>query len=143
MNILFVRFFAGIIFFLLIFRCDFPKLEKRVNDSESRFISELVATRTQNGNPETNSSDSTGGIFRIGGNVTGIPLNETLIIQNNFSEVLSVFTNGSFSFIQTFSNQANFYVSILRNPSGRNCVVQNGIGKIENSNFTGVMIVCQ
>ncbi|TGL17924.1 hypothetical protein EHQ46_15830 [Leptospira yanagawae] len=119
-----------------------PQLEKKVNDSESRFISELVSTRSLNSNNENERNETDGESYSVGGNALGIPLNETLIVQNNFSEVLSIFVNGQFTFIQRVQNMTNFYVTILKNPAGRTCVVQNGIGKIENSNFNGVLINC-
>lgn len=132
-----------IIFSAILFSfCNLPQLEKKVTDTESRLISELVSARSLNSNNENEQTETNDELYSVGGNALGIPLNETLIIQNNFSEVLSIFVNGQFTFIQRVPNLTNFYVTILKNPAGKTCTVQNGIGKIENSNFNGILINC-
>lgn len=128
--------------FLLVF-CNLPQLEKKVNNTESRLISELVGMRSINSGNDGEEIPDNGELFTVGGNVSGIPLNETLLLQNNFSEVLSVFINGPFSFSQKVQNQVNFNVTILKNPAGRTCLVQNGMGKIESANFNGIIVICQ
>ena len=94
-----------------------------------------------NPNPPTNGQT----LYSVGGTVTGLNDNATLVLQNNGGNSRTINGNGSsplsFTFSTSLANGAAYSVSVLTQPQGQTCVVQNGSGTIQSVNVT-VQVVC-
>ena len=83
--------------------------------------------------------------FTVGGNVTGIPGGESIIIQNNGGDNLTVNVDGPFTFTTPIDDLTGFAVTVLTPPpSAPTCTFTAGTdtGTISNANETGVTINC-
>ena len=80
--------------------------------------------------------------YTIGGTVTGLS-GAGLVLQDNFSNNLSVNTNGAFTFSSPIATApfAYYSVTVFTQPSGQNCTVTNGSG-MATANVTNVQIAC-
>jgi len=78
--------------------------------------------------------------YAIGGTVTG--LTDTLSLQNNGSDSLSVSANGSFAFPAKLQAGATYNVTVSTQPTGQICGVNNSSGTTGSSDITSVSVVC-
>lgn len=81
--------------------------------------------------------------FTVGGTVSGLDAEESLILQNNGTDSLPVTSNGGFVFVTRVQDQAPYNVTILTQPeSGQICGVINGIGNINAAAVDDVVVSC-
>jgi len=90
--------------------------------------------------------------YRLGGTVSGLAAGESVLLQNNGADTLTVSANGSFSFSESVSSGASYSVSVLQQPVGQVCSVANGSGSVpashsvltlgSNNAFTPVAVNC-
>ncbi|MDR1728022.1 MAG: S8 family peptidase [Acidobacteriota bacterium] len=80
--------------------------------------------------------------YEVGGSVTGLAKAQTLVLQNNGGEKLSVSANGSFAFPTALANGSAYQVTVATMPTGQNCYVLGGSGVIEAADTASVKIVC-
>jgi N-acetylneuraminic acid mutarotase len=84
------------------------------------------------------------GAFTIGGTVTGLK-SSGLILQDqagiNDVDILDVSANGAFTFVDPIAPGGAYNVSVLTQPVGRFCTVNNGTGT-STADVTNVNIVC-
>jgi hypothetical protein len=78
--------------------------------------------------------------FTIGGTVSG--LTGTMVLQDNGGDNLSVSGNGSFTFATSLASGSAYAVTVLTQPSGQTCFVNNGSGNVGKRNVTGVTVTC-
>jgi len=80
----------------------------------------------------------------VGGTVSGLVDGETLVLQNNGGDDLTITTNGDFSFATELEYLTDYNVTILTQPSGQFCNVSNGSGTILDVEveITNVEIAC-
>lgn len=84
----------------------------------------------------------------IGGTVTGLSGNAQLVLQDNGGDNLSVNGNGtgsvSFAFATQIEAGSTYNVTILTQPTGENCVVESGVGVVQQSigNVNSIAISC-
>lgn len=78
--------------------------------------------------------------FTVGGTVSG--LSGTVSLTNNNSDLLTISSNGSFTFATPLANGATYNVTVQSQPSGQTCIVANGTGTINGSNVTNVTVTC-
>ncbi len=78
--------------------------------------------------------------FTIGGTVSG--LTGTLVLQDNGGDNLPVSANGGFTFATPVASGAAYAVTVLTQPSGQTCFVNNGSGNVGKNNVTGVTVTC-
>lgn len=76
----------------------------------------------------------------VGGNVSG--LTGTVILQNNGGNNLSVSASGSFTFSTSLASGSAYAVTVLTQPTGQTCSVNNGSGAVANANITSVAVNC-
>ncbi len=76
----------------------------------------------------------------IGGNLTGLPGADSIVLTNNGGDNLTRTVNGGFTFATAISGAYN--VQILTQPLGAFCTVTNGTGVTAGSNITNVQVVC-
>jgi len=77
---------------------------------------------------------------QVGGSVNGLS-GTGLQLQNNAGDTLAVSANGSFTFASTIAPGATYAVTVLSQPSGQNCTIQNGTGTA-NAAVANVVVTC-
>jgi sugar lactone lactonase YvrE len=96
-------------------------------------------------NPPSQPSSSTTPTttnYTIGGTVSGLPNGQSLTLLNNNPDSITLSANGNFVFNNYFPANSNYAVTLGSMPSGYNCTVQNGTGKVSNSNINNIQAVC-
>lgn len=78
--------------------------------------------------------------YTVGGTISG--LTGTLVIANNGVNELTITQNGPFTFTTPLATGSNYVVSIVMQPSGELCSIQNGTGTVDGANVTDVTISC-
>jgi hypothetical protein len=78
--------------------------------------------------------------FTIGGTLLGLSSGNTLVLQNN-GESISISNNGSFQFTNLIEYGNVYSVSIMSQPIGQTCVVQES-GGVANYNITNILVSC-
>lgn len=77
--------------------------------------------------------------YTIGGTLSG--LSGTVVLQDNGGDNLSLTQNGSFQFATSLASGAAYDVTVLTQPSGLTCLVENGSGTA-TSNVSNVAVSC-
>jgi hypothetical protein len=81
--------------------------------------------------------------YTIGGTVTGIPATESLVIQNNSGDDLTITANGDFEFSTALADGDTYIVEVLTPPPGApTCIVSNETGTVSGANVENVTISC-
>jgi len=100
-------------------------------------------------------SDVTGGIevralfaidtWTVGGTVTGLVEDNTVVLQNNGGDDLTVAANGAFSFPTALPEGRPFKAGVLVHPTTPNqtCTVTGGEGTVRAANVTGIKVECK
>jgi len=78
--------------------------------------------------------------FTVGGSVTGYT-SSGLVLQNNSANNLPV-SGSSFTFSTALNDGSIYHVSVLTQPSGQFCHINNSEGSIAGSNITNVNVIC-
>ncbi len=80
----------------------------------------------------------------IGGMVSGLATGNSVVLQNNGGDDISVPGNGPFTFPTALLDGADFAVTVLTQPTtpSQTCTVSNGSGMLSGSDVTNVMIDC-
>jgi len=80
--------------------------------------------------------------FTIGGTVSGLGSGQSVVLQNNGGNNLTVNANGGFTFATPITSGSTYAVTVLTNPPGRTCTVSNGSGTVTTSAITNVAVAC-
>ena len=88
-----------------------------------------------------NESPSTN-IYTVGGIVTGLPFSGKLVLQNNGGDSLTLLSNVPFSFPNALADGDQYRVTVLQQPTGRNCSVGNDFGTIRTASISNIQITC-
>lgn len=75
-----------------------------------------------------NSGDAT-----IGGTVTGLAANTSVVLTNNGGNNLTVTADGSFTFTQSIAAQGSYNVQVATQPAKQTCAVTLGSGVVDFS----------
>ncbi len=78
--------------------------------------------------------------YSVGGSLTGF--SQTVVLQNNGVDDLSIVTNGPFTFSSSLADGAAYEVTVKTQPPGQICIVGNGTGTISGANVTNVTVTC-
>ena len=80
----------------------------------------------------------------VGGTVTGMNSGQSVTLQNNGGDALTVTGNTSFTFATSLVELTKFTVTVLTQPAGQTCVVTRGVGVIPNDGSTAnkVTVTC-
>jgi Galactose oxidase, central domain len=76
-------------------------------------------------------SDNT---YNIGVIVSGLSASESLVLQDNRGDNLTISANGSVNFATPVASGSGFAVTILSSPLGESCLIANGSGTVTSSN---------
>lgn len=81
--------------------------------------------------------------YTIGGTVTGLQPDRTLVLLDNGGDSVSVSANGTFTFMTGLSKGTSYTVTIGNEPSDQNCFIDKGSsGVVATSNVTDIVIHC-
>ena len=82
--------------------------------------------------------------FTVGGTVTGLAAGNSIVLQNNASDDLTISSNGAFTFATALDDGSNYNVSVLTQPTGpsQTCSISNGMGTLNADNATDVQVNC-
>ena len=78
----------------------------------------------------------------VGGTTSGLAGSESVVLQNNGGDNLTVNANGSFTFAASVAQGSTYNVTVLTQPSTQTCTVTNGSGTISTSDVTNVLVTC-
>ena len=93
---------------------------------------------------QSSSNGTSGSVeYTVGGTVSGLS-GSGLVLASNTGELLPVTGDGSFTFKTTFPSGNPYYVLVLTQPSTptQTCLATNGAGTVQNTNITGITVVC-
>lgn len=77
----------------------------------------------------------------VGGNVTGLVSNDSVILKNDASYRQQVYSDGPFSF--NVASNGSYVISVMQQPNQTNCTVANGSGQMSgNTPVTNVAVTC-
>ncbi len=79
--------------------------------------------------------------YTIGGSVNGLS-GGTLVLQNNGGDNVSVSANAGFAFGTALTNGSNYSVTVLAQPAGTTCSVNNGSGVVAGADVSSVSVIC-
>lgn len=79
--------------------------------------------------------------FSIGGSVSGLGA-ASITLQDNGADNLVVSANGGFSFATPIASGATYAVTILTQPAGQQCTVNNGSGIVGADSIVDVAVSC-
>lgn len=77
----------------------------------------------------------------VGGTASGRTAGDTLVLQNNGADDLSITANGVFTFATPVALSGAYAVTVLTTPAGKTCTVGNGSGTA-GANVTNVTVTC-
>ncbi|HEB60950.1 MAG TPA: hypothetical protein ENJ06_03900, partial [Phycisphaeraceae bacterium] len=82
--------------------------------------------------------------YTVGGTLSGLASGNTVVLQNNGGDDLSLSANGSFTFGTALADGSSYSVTVLTQPTSPNqvCAVSNGSGTVSGANVTDVSVVC-
>jgi predicted transcriptional regulator len=83
--------------------------------------------------------------YTVGGTVSGLAAAESVVLQNNAADNLTVNADGTFTFAAPVASGLAFQVTVLTNPASpaaQTCAVTNGTGAIGGANVTNVTVTC-
>ncbi|WP_296226697.1 DUF4369 domain-containing protein [Ralstonia sp. UBA689] len=83
-----------------------------------------------------------GGVFSIGGTLTGLPDGQSIVLLNNGRDSLTLAANGTFVFGGLVPFNGSYLVTISTQPASANCVVTNGSGTV-SGDVNNVQVTCQ
>jgi hypothetical protein len=89
-------------------------------------------------------SDASTGNATIGGTITGLPGNFTVLLVNNGSETIAVDQNGSFAFNTKIQSGSTYNVTLFSQPAGKHCTLINVSGTVDQNtdSITNVSVNC-
>jgi hypothetical protein len=79
--------------------------------------------------------------YRVRGTVTGLQ-GTGLVLKNNSTDDLTITSGGDFSFATLLVDGSAYDVSISKSPSGQQCSIVNGSGKVDGADVTNVQVIC-
>ena len=80
--------------------------------------------------------------FSVGGQLTGLNSGETIGLQNNGGDSLSLTADGSFVFSTQIADGARYDISITQQPAGQTCSVTSGSATVAGATANGAMVSC-
>lgn len=105
-----------------------------------RFIVSLVLLLAALGLASCDSSDPSA--YTVSGTVSGLAKSESLALQLNGGDSLTVSSTGTFTFPNAVSPTGKYSVTVASQPHGQVCTVTNGSGAGMTSNVTNVQVTC-
>ncbi len=80
--------------------------------------------------------------YQVGGTITNLSSDDTIVLTNNNDEKLRITKNGWFEFNRKLAKNATYNVTVNTQPEKKVCLVTNGGGSIDNKNITDIQVIC-
>jgi hypothetical protein len=83
--------------------------------------------------------------YTVGGTLSGLGAADSVVIQDNLANNLTVAANGAFVFTTSIPSGGAYAVTVLTNPASpitQTCAVTVGSGTVTNANVTSVAVNC-
>ena len=82
--------------------------------------------------------------YTVGGTITGLAASDSVVLQDNGGDNLTVSANGTFTFATPVASGANFAVTVLTQPGApaQTCTVSGDTGTVGAGNVTSVTVNC-
>jgi 6-phosphogluconolactonase (cycloisomerase 2 family) len=80
--------------------------------------------------------------YSIGGTVSGLKSGDSVTLQDNGSDSLTVGANGAFVFATQLPGAAPYDVTVLTQPAGETCTVTGGNSTVGTANVASVNVSC-
>jgi hypothetical protein len=80
--------------------------------------------------------------FTVGGTVTGLTAGDSITLQDNGSNNLTLSTNGAFTFATPLAYGQTYSVTLYTTSGQIVCTITNGSGTISGANVTNVAVSC-
>ncbi|MGB6688138.1 MAG: hypothetical protein WBE76_09885 [Terracidiphilus sp.] len=80
--------------------------------------------------------------YSIGGMVTGLSANTSVVLVDNNTNPATVSVDGGFTFSTKLASGAGYDVSVKTQPTGETCTVANASGTVKSANVTNVAVTC-
>jgi len=90
----------------------------------------------------TNIGVSCYDLYTLGGTVSNLAVSESLVLQNNLSTSVNIYSDGEFSFPTQLAAGDSYSVTVQTQPATQTCSVLNGIGTMPASAYNGVRVSC-
>ena len=66
--------------------------------------------------------------FTVSGKINNVFSGQTVTVDNNGGDALSLTANGAFQFVTPSNRNGAYHVTIATQPTGQVCTVSNGVG---------------
>ena len=80
-------------------------------------------------------------MYSIGGKVSGLDAGQSVVLQLNGGNDLTVSSNAAFTFASKIASDVAYAVTVAGDPAGKTCTVNGGVGTA-SANVTGVVVTC-
>ena len=82
--------------------------------------------------------------YTLGGHISGLEANESVVLQNNAGDDLTLAADGSFTFPSSLNFGDAYDVTVLTQPPApsETCTVSNGSGTMPANNINSVSVTC-
>lgn len=77
--------------------------------------------------------------YKVGGTVSGLI---GVLVLSNGDEELSISSNGAFTFLTDVANEGMYDVSVLTQPDGQFCSIENHEGEVNDGNVSDILVAC-
>ncbi|MFZ5799262.1 MAG: Kelch repeat-containing protein [Thermodesulfobacteriota bacterium] len=113
-------------------------------DSPAQYCSITNASGTISGADVTDVEVACEDAYTVGGTVTGLAAGNSVVLQNNGVDDLTVSNDGPFTFATALADGTGYAVSVLTQPDTPNqtCSVSSGSGTVAGADITDVSVTC-
>lgn len=105
-------------------------------------VAMLTLTGCGGGSSSPPSPSSSSTTYTVGGEVSGLGANESVVLLNNGSDPLIVSGDGGFTFSSSQTAGTSYAVTVQSHSPGITCPVTNGSGTVTSSDVTAVVASC-
>jgi hypothetical protein len=81
-------------------------------------------------------------LYTVGGNINNLASGQTVTIENDGGDPLTITANGAFEFTDPVPENGAYQVTVVTQPLGQICTVSNGMGSGVTGNVSRVSITC-
>ncbi|HEX6705303.1 MAG TPA: hypothetical protein VF169_11135 [Albitalea sp.] len=99
-------------------------------------------TIDNNASKVTNVTVTCTATYLLGGTVSGLGSGESVTLQNNGADPVSVPSNGSFRFPTRVPTGSSYTVTVTASPANKTCKVTNEVGTVQGADVTNVTVTC-
>jgi hypothetical protein len=103
-----------------------------------------TATVLLDSGTDTSITDTGAAAFTVGGTVSGLAPGNTVVLQDNGGDNLTVVGSTSFTFTAVVTSGHPYSVTVLTQPGNppESCTVVDGMGSASGASVTSVQVTC-